>query len=176
MIQEHIYSKDITRNINGVIKADSKAELANEVTEYVITAEQQKPQLLPALFKTLVPPQKPTCVWISGDFGSGKSHLLKILSYVLENELEIDGRKCAELFAEKAGDDFELKGDIQKACRVPTESVLFNIQEKLDGIGKSQIDPVLNIFLKEFNRKLGFDDKKPEIAQIERYFASKGKF
>lgn len=176
MIQQQIYSKDITRNINGVIKADSKAELANEVMEYVITAEQQKPMLLPALFRTLVPPAKPTCVWISGDFGSGKSHLLKILSYVLENDLMIDGRKCAEIFAEKAGDDFELKGDIQKACRVPTESVLFNIQEKLDGIGKSQIDPVLNIFLKEFNRKLGFDDKKPEIAEIERYFAKKGKY
>ena len=176
MIQQHIYSKDITRNINGVIKADSKAELTNEVTEYVITAEQQQPKLLPALFHTLVPLQKPTCVWISGDFGSGKSHLLKILSYVLENELTVDGRKCADIFADKAGDDFELKGDIQKACRVPTESVLFNIQEKLDGIGKNQIDPVLNIFLKEFNRKLGFDDKKPEIAEIERYFAKKGKY
>lgn len=176
MIQQQIYSKDITRNINGVIKADSKAELANEVTEYVITAEQQQPRLLPALFHTLVPPEKPTCVWISGDFGSGKSHLLKILSYVLENELTVDGRKCADIFADKAGDDFELKGDIQKACRVPTESVLFNIQEKLDGIGKNQIDPVLNIFLKEFNRKLGFDDKKPEIAEIERYFAKKGKY
>ena len=176
MIQQHIYSKDITRPINGVIKADSKAELANEITEYVITAEQQQPRLLPALFHSLVPPEKPTCVWISGDFGSGKSHLLKILSYVLENELTIEGRKCADIFADKAGDDFELKGDIQKACRVPTESVLFNIQEKLDGIGKNQIDPVLNIFLKEFNRKLGFDDKKPEIAEIERYFVKKGKY
>ena len=175
MIQQHIYSKDITRPINGVIKADSKTELADEISEYVITAEQMQPRLLPALFKTLVPPAKPTCVWISGDFGSGKSHLLKILSYVLENELVVDDRKCAEIFADKANDDFELKGDIQKACRVPTESILFNIQEKLDGIGKSQIDPVLNIFLKEFNRKLGFDDKKPEIAEIERYFAKKGK-
>ena len=176
MIQEQIYKKDISRPINGVIKADSKAELANEITEFVITAEQMQPKLLPELFRTLVPPAKPTCVWISGDFGSGKSHLLKILSYVLENELEIEGRKCAEIFAEKAGDDFELKGDIQKACRVKTESVLFNIQEKLDGISKSSIDPVLNIFLKEFNRKMGFDDKKPEIAEIERYFESKGKF
>ena len=176
MIQQHIYSKDITRPINGVIKADSKSELADEISEYVITAEQMQPRLLPALFKTLVPPAKPTCVWISGDFGSGKSHLLKILSYVLENELVVDGRKCADIFADKASDDFELKGDIQKACRVPTESILFNIQEKLDGIGKSQIDPVLNIFLKEFNRKLGFDDKKPEIAEIERYFAKKGKY
>lgn len=176
MIQQNIYSKDITRPINGVIKADSKAELANEITEFVITAEQQKPQLLPALFNTLVPPATPTCVWISGDFGSGKSHLLKILSYVLENELVIEGEKCADIFAQKAADDFELKGAILRACRVPTESVLFNIQEKLDGIGKSQIDPVLNIFLKEFNRKLGFDDKKPEIAEIERYFAKKGKY
>lgn len=176
MIQEQIYSKDITRYIEGIIKAASDADLANEVNEYVITAEQAGPRMLPALFKTLVPPEKPTCVWISGDFGSGKSHLLKILSYVLENKLEIGGRKCAEIFADKAGDDFELKGDIQKACRIPTESVLFNIQEKLDGIGKNQLDPVLNIFLKEFNRKLGFDDKKPEIAEIERYFAKKGKY
>jgi len=176
MIQEQIYKKDIQRPINGVIKADSKNELSNEITEYVITAEQQQPKLLPALFRTLVPPTKPTCVWISGDFGSGKSHLLKILSYVLENQLVIDGRKCGEIFADKAEDDFELKGDIQKACRIPTESVLFNIQEKLDGVAKGSIDPVLNIFLKEFNRKMGFDEKKPEIAEIERYFDEKGKF
>jgi energy-coupling factor transporter ATP-binding protein EcfA2 len=176
MLQEQIYKKDINRLINGVIKADSKSEVGNEITEYVITAEQQQPKLLPALFKTLVPPAKPTCVWISGDFGSGKSHLLKILSYVLENEFVIEGRKCAEIFADKAKDDFELKGDIQRACRVKTESVLFNIQEKLDGVAKGSIDPVLNIFLKEFNRKMGFDDKKPEIAEIERYFDNKGKF
>ena len=176
MLQEQIYKKDINRPINGVIKADSISEVGNEITEYVITAEQQQPKLLPALFKTLVPPAKPTCVWISGDFGSGKSHLLKILSYVLENDFEIDGRKCAEIFADKANDDFELKSDIQNACRVKTESVLFNIQEKLDGVAKGSIDPVLNIFLKEFNRKMGFDDKKPEIAEIERYFYNKGKF
>lgn len=176
MIQELIYKKDINRPINGVIKADSKTELANEITEYVITAEQQQPKLLPALFRTLVPGGRSTCVWISGDFGSGKSHLLKILSYVLENELTIEGRKCAEIFAKKADADFELEGDIRRACTIPTESVLFNIQEKLDGVAKGSIDPVLNIFLKEFNRKMGFDDKKPEIAEIERYFDSKGKF
>lgn len=176
MIQEHIYTQDINRIINGVIKASSTADLANEVKEYVITAEQQKKSLLPALFKMLVPPAVPTCVWISGDFGSGKSHLLKILSYVLENQLAVDGRKVADIFAYKADDDFELRADITNACRIPTETVLFNIQEKLDGVSKNSVDPVLNIFLKEFNRKLGFDDKKPEIAEIERYFASKGKY
>lgn len=175
MIQKDIYKKDIERPINGVIKADSKSELANEITEYVITAEQQQAKLLPALFRTLIPGGIPTCVWISGDFGSGKSHLLKILSYVLENELIVEGRKCAEIFAEKADSDFELEGDIRKACALPTESVLFNIQAKLDTIENDTIDTVLNIFLKEFNKKMGFDEK-PVIAEIERYFESKDKF
>lgn len=174
MIQEFIYKKDITREINGVIKADSTSALSEEITEYVITAEQLR--LLPRLFDTLVPPHKANCVWISGDFGSGKSHLLKILSYVLENKLVIDGQKCGDLFAEKANDDFELKRNIVTACKIPTESVLFNIQELHDGLGKNVNDPVLAIFLKVFNKKFGYDDKKPEIAEIERYFDNQGKY
>ena len=35
MIQELIYKKDITREINGVIKADSTAALADEIREYI---------------------------------------------------------------------------------------------------------------------------------------------
>ena len=174
MIQEQIYKKDINRIIDGVIKADSTAKLAEEITEFVITGEQIR--LLPRLFDTLVPPQQANCVWISGDFGSGKSHLLKILSYVLENKLVIEGRPCAEIFAEKANDDFELKDQIQKACKVPTESVLFNIQELHDGLGKNVNDPVLAIFLKVFNKKFGYDEKKPEIAEIERYYDNKGQY
>ena len=174
MIQEQIYKKDINRVIDGVIKADSTAKLAEEITEFVITGEQVR--LLPRLFDTLVPPQQANCVWISGDFGSGKSHLLKILSYVLENKLVIDGRPCADIFAEKASEDFELKGQIQKACKVPTESVLFNIQELHDGLGKNVNDPVLAIFLKVFNKKFGYDEKKPEIAEIERYYDNKGQY
>lgn len=174
MVQEQIYKKDINRVIDGVIKADSTAKLAEEITEFVITGEQIR--LLPRLFDTLVPGSKANCVWISGDFGSGKSHLLKILSYVLENKFVIEGRPCADIFAEKANDDFELKGQIQKVCKVPTESVLFNIQELHDGLGKNVNDPVLAIFLKVFNKKFGYDEKKPEIAEIERYYDNKGQY
>lgn len=176
MIQKDIYRQDIFRTINGVIKAGSIDELDDEIREYVITKEQMQPQMLPRLFKCLSEPKVKQCVWISGDFGSGKSHLLKILSYVLENKGEIDGESYGEIFSKKVEDDFELSSDIKKSCRISNESVLFNIQEKLDGIGKGAIDSVLNIFLKEFNRKLGYDDKKPEIAEIERYIDNKGKY
>ena len=43
MIQKDTYKQDISRDINGVIKAGSTEKLAEEVKEYVITAEQMQP-------------------------------------------------------------------------------------------------------------------------------------
>ena len=54
--------------------------------------------------------------------------------------------------------------------------MLFNIQELHDGLGKNVNDPVLAIFLKVFNKKFGYDEKKPEIAEIERYYDNKGQY
>lgn len=176
MKQQYGYAKDITREIDGVIKAESDKRLKDEITEYVVTAEQMRPNLLPSLFRGLQKDGTNNCVWISGDFGSGKSHLLKILSYVLENKIEIDGKKCAEIFADKCREDFELKRLIEKACEIPTVSILFNIQKNLDATATKGIDPVLMIFLKVFNSCLGYDEKKPAVAEIERYFASQGKY
>lgn len=174
MIQEELYVKDISRDIEGVISAESKKDLAVEVDEFVITDELAREAMLPKLFKTLVPGAYPTCTWISGDFGSGKSHLLKILSYVFENELVLDGKSVASIFTDKI-EDFELKQTVKRALSVPTETILFNIATKADGISQDSTDPVLAIFVKEFNNKLGFDSD-PAIADIERYFTSKGKY
>jgi energy-coupling factor transporter ATP-binding protein EcfA2 len=82
-----IFEKPVDRAIDGVIKADDEASLRIELDEYVITGEigQRLEQFLDAYnnYKTA------NGVWISGFFGSGKSHLLKMLALLLENR-EVD--------------------------------------------------------------------------------------
>lgn len=181
MKQKELYLKDIYRPIEGVIKANDERHLLQELEEYVLTNEllgiSNRNKMLPGLFEELTKSNFNSSIWISGYFGSGKSHLLKMLSLVLENK-EINGVKCADVFAKKASDDFELESNIKKTAIIPTESILFNIAAKSDGITSmgSAIDPVLSIFLKVFNELLGYDPLNPEIAEVERHLASIGKY
>jgi predicted transcriptional regulator len=181
MKQKELYLKDIYRPIEGVIKANDERHLLQELEEYVLTNEllgiSNRNKMLPGVFEELTKYNFNSSIWISGYFGSGKSHLLKMLSLVLENK-EINGVKCADVFAKKATEDFELERNIKKVATTPTESILFNIAAKSDGITSmgSAIDPVLSIFLKVFNELLGYDPLNPEIAEVERHLASIGKY
>ena len=69
-----IFDKPIDRAIVGVIKADDTASLRIEVEEYVITNEVAK--RLEEFFSAYNDYKGANGVWISGLFGSGKSHLL----------------------------------------------------------------------------------------------------
>lgn len=181
MNQKELYLKDINRPIEGVIKANDERHLLLELDEYVLTNEllgiSNRNKMLPGLFEELTKTNFNSSVWISGYFGSGKSHLLKMLSLVLENK-EINGVKCAEVFAKKAVDDFELERNIKKVATNPTESILFNIAAKSDGITSmgASVDPVLSIFLKVFNELQGYDPLNPEIAEVERHLESIDKY
>ena len=73
-----IFLKPVDRPIDGVIKADDQTSLRMELEEYVITDEiaQRLGQFLSAYNNYTTA----NGVWISGFFGSGKSHLLKMLA------------------------------------------------------------------------------------------------
>lgn len=83
MIIRDMFQDDINRQINGVIKVDQSAEdvVRQEVKEYIITRELKKHII--TFFNFYVDSfTKPTAdigVWISGFFGSGKSHFLYVL-------------------------------------------------------------------------------------------------
>ena len=104
MIIRDMFQEDINRQINGVIKVDQSSVdvIEQEVKEYVITKELKKHfvQFFDCYDDTFENPTADIGVWISGFFGSGKSHFLKMLSYILENR-EINGKKTVEYFREK---------------------------------------------------------------------------
>ena len=99
-IQE-MFAKGIDRPINGVVKVnqDELDILVQELDEYVITRELKK-HIITFFNNYLESFNAPTAdigVWISGFFGSGKSHFLKMLSYLLQNR-EVNGVRTVERF------------------------------------------------------------------------------
>ena len=89
-----IFSKNIARPINGVVKAEQQDDdiVWQELEEYVVTREldQHFRKLFRAYLTAIDNATDPNVtnrmgVWVSGFFGSGKSHFVKILSYLFEN-------------------------------------------------------------------------------------------
>ena len=168
MALKSIFKKDIYRHIDGVIKAEDTEVLRNELEEFVITDEIRTN--LETFFENYNEGNS-NGAWISGFFGSGKSHLLKILSAVLENR-EVGGRRAAEIFLEhcEGNDDFTiLKGLVERAIRTPSQSILFNIGQQADATGRAdRKDTILPAFLQVFNAHCGYCEQNPAVAAFER--------
>ena len=160
-----IFAKPVDRPIDGVIKADDEASLRIELDEYVITDEIGK--RLETFFDAYNNYDTANRVWISGFFGSGKSHLLKMLALLMENR-EVDGTRAFDIFEEKLTDQPMLLGALRKAVSVPSRSILFNIDQKADVISNTDVDALLSVFQKVFDEACGYYGKLPHIAQFER--------
>lgn len=165
-----IFIKPIDRQIEGVIKADDDTRLKTEIEEYVITGAINRELSYffdDYLNKTI------NGVWMSGFFGSGKSHLLKMLALLLENK-EIDNTSVLELFLSKCNNDKLLQADMRKACNIPSKSILFNIGQKADVLNQDKNDAILSVFIKTFNEMCGYYTKQPYIAQFEKDLDKRG--
>ncbi len=171
MIIRDFFQKNIDRTIETVVKADDQEHILDEMMEYVITNEISKK--ITDFFSAYNDYQGANGVWISGFFGSGKSHLLKIISYVLENR-EFNGYKLGEVFAQKIENDDLLKADIINSTRIPSESILFNIDQKAQSSAVKEQDALLDVFYKVFNDHLGYFGTNLYISEFERWLDSEG--
>lgn len=170
------FKKKVDRPIEGVIKADEVEDLKLklEVEEYVLTDEVE--QKLENFLDSYTNYVGVNGVWISGFFGSGKSHLLKMLALLLENK-EIAGIKTSDEFIKKCSSDNEfLKARIKATTQIPSKSILFNIVQKADTINKTENDPLVSAFVKVFDETCGYYGKQAYIAQFERYLDNDGLF
>ena len=169
-----IFKNSVGRPIEGVIKADDETSLYNELSEYVLTDEVAK--RLEHFLDAYTDYHHANGVWVSGFFGSGKSHLLKMLALLLENR-QVDGSTALDIFLPKIKDDDELlRAQLKKAVAIPSKSILFNIDQKADIISKTQVDALLSVFVKVFNEMCGYYGKQGYIAQFERDLDSRELF
>jgi hypothetical protein len=170
---DQIFVKDIQRPIEGVIKADDAANLGTEVDEYVLTNEAAKG--LEILLEEYTSYTNANGVWISGFFGSGKSHMLKMLAHLLGDVERQDypRQKVSDSFRAKTLDAF-LPGLLDKADRIPGRSLLFNIDQKATLISKDQTDALLKVFVKVFDESRGYYGNQGHVARLERDLDNRG--
>ena len=181
MYIKNMFVKPIDRDIKGVIKVGQAEEenVKQELEEYVVTRELHKhfADFFSSYKRGIVGNTDKMGVWISGFFGSGKSHFLKILSYLLDNRI-VDGKAAVDYFIDdnKIKDQMVL-ADMKLAASIPTDVILFNIDSK-SGMGDSQNnkEAILSVFLKVFNQHLGFYGANPFLADLERNLTDEGKY
>lgn len=89
MIQDLIYARSITRDVNPAVSATDFQDdtVKIEIDEYVFTDE-----IINGLFRVLTSIRNGNVshngIWVNGYFGSGKSHFMKYLGYCLNKKYQ----------------------------------------------------------------------------------------
>lgn len=183
MAFKDLFVKDINRKINGVIKANDEKDLQTEIDEYVMTDEIQRS--LDMFLSEYNDPVNHSSngAWISGFYGSGKSHLLKMLSHILgdvprtlvDSTSEPPSRESiVHEFMRKAEEsgNAPLSGQLEKTLSIPATSVLFNIDQKAD---KDSQNAILRTFIRVFDETRGYFGKNAPVARFEHDLDDSGK-
>ncbi len=169
-----IFATKINRDMNPVITVgdDADSDVKTEIEEYVVTKELRPhfDKFFTNFADALDNPSKKIGVWISGFYGSGKSHFLKMLAYLLENKV-VAGKPTIDYFRDKFNDEM-LSQNIEK-CSVAgrNKTILFNI----DSFGDKN-KSMVGVFAQKFYESIGFYGRDPRIVGFEKWVASTGKF
>lgn len=170
-----MFKKDINREISGVVQVgqDDQESLHQELSEYIVTRELRRHfnTFIDNYSRAFDKPTNQVGVWISGFFGSGKSHFLKILSYILSGR-EVAGKKAVDYFEEKFDDPMMFES-LVRCTLYPTESILFNIDR--EGPSNKDKTVILRIFAKVFYNHLGYYGEDLKVVRLERFLQTTGK-
>lgn len=173
-----MFYKEVDRDIKGVIKIgqDDDANVYQELEEYVVTRELARHfSIFFESYREGVNNHTDKMgVWISGFFGSGKSHFLKILSYLFENK-EVKGKHAISYFDDKI-EDATVLADIKAAGDVSADVILFNIDSKADSDSRTNKESIVRVFNKVFNEMQGFCGSLPWLADIEAQMVKEGSY
>ena len=177
---KEMFEKQIDRDIKGVIKVGQSDEenVYQELDEYVVTKELLKHfrDFFDNYEKGINSNTDKMGVWISGFFGSGKSHFLKILSHLLKNSV-VEGKRAVEYFTDgKKIDDPMLIDKMTNSGTISSDVMLFNIDSKGSAKVGSGKEAIVEVFMKVFNEMQGYCGSIPYLAEFERQLDNEGRF
>ena len=173
-----VIQRDVRRQVEGVVKVFDQAALADEMREYVVTDKIEDE--LKRIFDTFTQVSETlrrgggardvVGMWISGFFGSGKSHFAKVLGHLLQNDPLADdsGDSCYDVFAPHLSDtprgrDVRLRlGELKLGAEVRT--VAFEIKSRQSLNNPNSVGEIL---LSEFYRHIGLAENFV-VARIEQ--------
>lgn len=179
-----VIRRDLGAKVEGVVKVFDDAALAGEVREYVVTdrIELELRRILDTFTLTSQTLRRGGAtrdvmgVWLSGFFGSGKSHFAKVLGHLLANdELEAGGPRCIDEFAHHLSDSDDGRavrmhlGQVKLTSRVRT--IAFEIRSRQSLTNPSSVGELL---LAEFYRDIGLAENFV-VARLERRLAQRGR-
>ncbi len=179
-----IIQRDIAVKIEGVVKVFDPATLATEIREYIVTDKIESE--LKRVFDTFThtsdtlrrggPARDVMGIWISGFFGSGKSHFAKVLGHLLQNTLldEGLGERAIDAFVKHLSDSQRGK-DIRlrlAEVRLNTEirTIAFEIKSRQSLTNASSVGEIL---LSELYRHTGLSENFV-VARLERRMEKRG--
>ena len=188
MIQEQLYKKSITRPLNPAVSvADNRDRTIEvEINEYVFTGE-----IINGLYLVLDAIRHKSAdhngIWISGYYGSGKSHFLKYLNFCLDKRYQDKALARLEEAVEEFDPNFhdDSKSEVEIAeirdlalwlKKAQVDSILFNIGDKVEGDATGKTTFVKALW-QEFNAFQGFNSFNIPLAKyLEKPLAMAGKY
>jgi hypothetical protein len=172
MLLKEIFDRDIYRDINpAVVVSDSKkVTIEAEIQEYVFTDELIE-KLFVMLDTVLNKKSGKTGIWINGYYGSGKSHFIKYVHYLLNNETSsiafdalIKGVEGYDNMKPGANDDInivKLKLLQKRVASSHCDDIMFNVEDETDDGSEERLT---RIFLNMFNKFRGYNPNDIPLA------------
>lgn len=183
MLIKDIFARDIFRHINSavVVSDDKKDTVEAEIREYVFTDD-----LIEKFFKILDAVLNNKAgkagIWINGYYGSGKSHFIKYVHYLLNKETSSAAFEALESGVQEYDSMAPGKDDgitisnlklLQKKVEAShCEDIMFNVEDETDDGSKERLT---RIFLNMFNKFRGYNSKDIPLAiLLEKPLDQKG--